>query len=46
MICISSSNQNLWMERLGVLKEQIQYWMDNSSDKMVEIVQLFYDANM
>ena len=34
------------MERLGVLKEQIQYWMDNSSDKMVEIVQLFYDANM
>lgn len=46
MICISSSNQNLWMKRLGVLKEQIQYWMDNSSDKMVEIVQLFYDANM
>ena len=46
MFCISSSNQNLWMKRLGVLKEQIQYWMDNSSDKMVEIVQLFYDANM
>ena len=48
IICIGPNvfNQNLWMERLGVLKEQIQYWMDNSSDKMVEIVQLFYDANM
>jgi hypothetical protein len=31
-----------WLERTNALKQQIQYWIDNPSDKMVEIIQLFY----
>jgi hypothetical protein len=31
-----------WEERLNNLKEQIQYWIDNPSEKMVEIVELYY----
>lgn len=25
------------------LQQQVQYWIDNKTDKMVETVQLFYD---
>jgi len=32
-----------WNHRLDVLKNQIQYWLDNKTDKTIEIVQLFYD---
>ena len=31
-----------WEERLNNLKEQIQYWIENQSDKTVEIIELFY----
>jgi len=29
-------------KRIKVLKEQIQYWIDNHTEKTVEIVELFY----
>jgi hypothetical protein len=32
--------------RLFVLCETIQYWIDNPSDKMVEVVELYYDQNV
>jgi hypothetical protein len=33
-----------WDNRLLLLENQIQYWIENKPDKMVEIVQLFYDG--
>lgn len=31
-----------WEERLESLKSQIQYWIDNPTEKTVEIIELFY----
>jgi hypothetical protein len=31
-----------WNERILILQKQIQYWIDNKFDKMIEIVELFY----
>lgn len=31
-----------WDQRLEILIHQIQYWVDNPTEKMVEIVELFY----
>jgi len=31
-----------WEQRIESLKHQIQYWIDNPSEKTVEIVELFY----
>jgi hypothetical protein len=32
-----------WDERIEILNQQIQYWIDNKTDKTIEIVELFYD---
>ena len=34
-----------WTQRLTALEEQIDYWVkpENQTDKIIEIVQLFYD---
>lgn len=36
-----------WKERLNMLKEQIDYWLipTNKTDKMIEVIELFYDSN-
>ena len=39
---IIKHKQKEWEERIGVLKQQIQYWIDNPIDKTIEIVELFY----
>ena len=39
---MSVSNKKQWNNRLETLKKEITYWIENSSDKMVEIVELFY----
>jgi len=31
-----------WNERIACLKQQIQYWIENPTEKTVEIVELFY----
>ena len=35
-----------WNNRLGVLKNEINYWINNRSDKMIHIVKLFFDLNV
>ena len=35
-------SRNEWNERLGILIQQIKYWVDNPTEKTVEIVELFY----
>ena len=35
-----------WDSRLLSLKSQIEYWLKNQSDKMIEIIQLYYNENI
>ena len=39
---IVKTKQTEWTDRIFKLKQQIQYWVDNRSEKTVEIVELFY----
>jgi hypothetical protein len=42
VIQIAKNKQKEWEERIETLKEQIQYWIDNPTEKTVEIIELFY----
>ena len=42
LMTISSSKIEEWEERIFSLKQQIQYWMENPTEKTVEIIELFY----
>ena len=35
------SKQKEWHERIQILKDQIHYWIDNPTEKTVEIIELF-----
>jgi hypothetical protein len=39
---ISKTKQKEWEERINILKEQIEYWINNPTEKTIEIVELFY----
>ena len=39
---IIKTKQKEWEERIETLKQQIQYWIDNPSEKTIEIIELFY----
>ena len=39
---ITKTKQNEWEERIKTLKQQIQYWIDNPTEKTIEIIELFY----
>jgi Holliday junction resolvasome RuvABC endonuclease subunit len=39
---VSETKVEEWETRLDTLFQQIQYWVDNTTDKTVEIVELFY----
>jgi uncharacterized C2H2 Zn-finger protein len=39
---INSNKENEWEERITALNDQIQYWIDNPSEKTIEIIELFY----
>jgi hypothetical protein len=42
---LAPKKQQEWEHRLECLVEQIQYWIENETNKTVEVVELFYDAN-
>lgn len=44
--CIKKTKIKEWNKRLNILKENIEYWIDNESNKTVEIIQLFYNQNI
>jgi hypothetical protein len=44
--CIKKTKIKEWNERLTILKDNIIYWINNESNKTVEIIQLFYDQNI
>jgi hypothetical protein len=39
---IDKSKQNEWEQRIDCLKQQIKYWIDNPTEKTIEIIELFY----
>ncbi len=46
-ICVvKKSKKSEWIERLDVLKHQIEYWVNpkNTTNKTIEIIELFYDV--
>jgi hypothetical protein len=43
-ICvIKKTKKDEWNNRLTILENQINYWIQNTTNKTVEIIQLFYD---
>ena len=42
IMAIKKCKEKEWIERINVLNNQIQYWVDNPTDKTVETIQLFY----
>jgi transcriptional regulator CtsR len=43
IIQIMKTKMSEWKERINILNQQIQYWIDNKTNKTIEIIQLFYD---
>lgn len=41
--CLKISNKGEWDKRLNLLKERINYWINNGTTKTIEIDKLFYD---
>jgi hypothetical protein len=39
---IMKTKEKEWEERIDILKQQIQYWIDNPTQKTIEIIELFY----
>ena len=44
VLVIKPSKRTEWQNRLTVLSNTIQYWMENKTDKTIEIVHLFYSS--
>jgi hypothetical protein len=42
IMAIKKCKVNEWTERINVLNNQIQYWVENPTDKTIETIQLFY----
>ena len=42
ILVIKKSKQKEWEERITILKEQIKLKLNYSSDKTIEIIELFY----
>jgi hypothetical protein len=42
---VKKTKQKEWNECLEALKDQVKYWLENKTDKTIEIVQLFYDCD-
>lgn len=43
---IKKTKEKEWNFRLDCLKQQIDYWLDNKTEKTVEVIQLFYDQTI
>jgi hypothetical protein len=42
VMVINKKKEKEWIERIQILKSQIQYWIHNPTEKTVEIIELFY----
>ena len=44
-INVDRKHKKEWNKRLNSLEEQITYWLNNKTDKTIEIIQLYFDQN-
>ena len=44
VVSVSKNNSKRWEHRLNMLKESINYWSNNFTNKTIEVIQLFYDG--
>jgi hypothetical protein len=42
VMTVIKNKQTEWEARIETLKQQIQYWIDNTTEKTIEIIELFY----
>jgi hypothetical protein len=42
ILTVKPTKKDEWQERIKVLHEQIQYWIENVPEKNIETIQLFY----
>ena len=42
VMTIVSTKQKEWEQRIIKLTQQVQYWIDNSTQKTIEVIELFY----
>jgi len=42
VMTIMKTRQKEWDNRISTLKDQVKYWVENSTEKTVEIIELFY----
>ncbi len=43
LVQITKKKEDEWKRRLNILKEKINFYIENTIDKTIEIIQLFYD---
>jgi hypothetical protein len=46
IMSVKKSKQKEWGERLENLKKTVEYWMNNETEKTIELVYLFYDKTI
>jgi hypothetical protein len=39
------NNKTNWNKRLEALKEHVENWIERETNKIIELVQLFYDSD-
>jgi Holliday junction resolvasome RuvABC endonuclease subunit len=42
---VKINNKKNWNERLNILKNNIDEWIDKETEKTIKIIPLFYDEN-
>ena len=42
VMAIKKTKVKEWEERINCLKQQIQYWIENPTQKTIEVIELFY----
>ena len=43
-ICsVKKTKQKEWNERLNILHDSVTYWLNHKTNKLIEVIQLFYD---
>ena len=42
IMSIEPNKKKEWEERIDILKDTIKYWIENSTEKTIEIIELFY----
>jgi hypothetical protein len=45
ILTIKNNKKDEWEYRLSILKETIDYWIKHTTNKTVEVIQLFYNEN-